>query len=460
MGLISGKFICESNEEFWNKVSKIWDYENNNKNWIEYTKGNNKDKIYIKCEKHGSYPITPYNFSKGGRCKKCYNENRGNIFKKARVKNGNSLGEIYPQTINLWSNKNSETVFDYAKSSSEEVWWRCENNIHDDYKRSIHNSRKVNFRCPECQSFKKAESIVKKKIKNKGSFGDFLIVTFGTLDNIWSKINIISPFDIGKHSSQKIYMICDIHGNYETNPNNYTNGHRCNECAKQQKGFLASQYKIKNGITLGNIYPEVFELWSKHNITSPNNHTPHSDNVVWWKCPNGIHNDFSRNIGNSVLVDFRCPECQFSKGEEKISNYLINIGFVKIEEEDYKKLDDSFKIKYNYYIPQKKYKGLVGLKGGLLSYDFYLPNIQHNLLLEYDGEFHYKPIKLYKNEPIKYAEERLKKQQIHDKLKDEYAKNNNINLLRIPYWDFDNIEEILDNYLEKYKYNSFDIKAI
>ena len=31
----------------------------------------------------------------------------------------------------------------------------------------------------------------------------------------------------------------------------------------------------------------------------------------------------------------------------------------------------------------------------------------------------------------------------HDKIKDDYAKKNNWNLIRIPYWDFDNIEEIL-----------------
>ena len=32
---------------------------------------------------------------------------------------------------------------------------------------------------------------------------------------------------------------------------------------------------------------------------------------------------------------------------------------------------------------------------------------------------------------------------IHDSIKDEYAKKNGWKLIRIPYWDFDNIEEIL-----------------
>lgn len=34
-----------------------------------------------------------------------------------------------------------------------------------------------------------------------------------------------------------------------------------------------------------------------------------------------------------------------------------------------------------------------------------------------------------------------------DKIKTDYCKNNNINLLRIPYTEFDNIEKIIKNKL-------------
>ena len=36
------------------------------------------------------------------------------------------------------------------------------------------------------------------------------------------------------------------------------------------------------------------------------------------------------------------------------------------------------------------------------------------------------------------------KQQYHDKLKDEYCRDNNIRLIRIPYTQINEIEEILD----------------
>jgi hypothetical protein len=120
-----------------------------------------------------------------------------------------------------------------------------------------------------------------------------------------------------------------------------------------------------------------------------------------------------------------CPECKASKGEKKISKILNNYNI--------------------YYERQKSFEGVLGLSNGLLLYDFYLA--EYNLCIEYDGEFHYKPIKNYAKEPINLAKERLKKQQIHDKIKSDYCKNNNINLLRIPYWDFDNIELILEEEL-------------
>jgi len=56
-------------------------------------------------------------------------------------------------------------------------------------------------------------------------------------------------------------------------------------------------------------------------------------------------------------------------------------------------------------------------------------------------------LKKYKNEPIEQAKDRYKKQCIHDILKNKYAMDNNINILRIPYWEYNNIEEILNNYL-------------
>jgi len=43
----------------------------------------------------------------------------------------------------------------------------------------------------------------------------------------------------------------------------------------------------------------------------------------------------------------------------------------------------------------------------------------------------------------------LKDQKFRDKIKSNYAKEKNIKLLRIPYWEFDNIEKMLKKELEE-----------
>ena len=75
----------------------------------------------------------------------------------------------------------------------------------------------------------------------------------------------------------------------------------------------------------------------------------------------------------------------------------------------------------------------------VLPFDFYLPTF--NILIEYDGELHFYPIEYFG------GQEKFERQQRHDKIKNEYCEKNNIPLLRIPYYKYNNIEEELNNFL-------------
>ena len=57
-------------------------------------------------------------------------------------------------------------------------------------------------------------------------------------------------------------------------------------------------------------------------------------------------------------------------------------------------------------------------------------------LIEFDGDMHYK---LRGTDTLEYFIQR----KINDGLKNEYCLHNGIKLIRIPYWHFQNIEEIL-----------------
>ena len=80
----------------------------------------------------------------------------------------------------------------------------------------------------------------------------------------------------------------------------------------------------------------------------------------------------------------------------------------------------------------------------MLKFDLYLP--EYNLCIEYDGEQHFEPVR-FAGCSIENATQAFENTKINDQIKNEYCKNNNISLLRIPYWDFKNIEEILEKEL-------------
>jgi hypothetical protein len=70
-----------------------------------------------------------------------------------------------------------------------------------------------------------------------------------------------------------------------------------------------------------------------------------------------------------------------------------------------------------------------------LPFDFYLPD--YNMIIEFDGEQHYKQ--------SHFTHSNLSYTQAHDIIKNDYCKNKNIKLIRIPYWELNNIETILNN---------------
>lgn len=127
-------------------------------------------------------------------------------------------------------------------------------------------------------------------------------------------------------------------------------------------------------------------------------------------------------VPDSLLRGYGCPRCASSKGEKSIGGYLEsnNIEFIS-----------------EYKFEECKVKRP-------LPFDFYLPG--YNLLIEYDGEQHFEP-KTFGGISDDKAKLNFKRTKKHDKIKNTYCIKNNIKLVRIPYWDFDNIDQILDEVL-------------
>ena len=100
----------------------------------------------------------------------------------------------------------------------------------------------------------------------------------------------------------------------------------------------------------------------------------------------------------------------------------------------------------------------------LLKFDFYLPD--YNLCIEFQGKQHYEAVifrngsKRLKNANTKEEREIIKKEkeekaqkdlasnQYRDNIKREFCKNNNVDLLEIPYYEQKNILQILSDKLK------------
>jgi len=147
-------------------------------------------------------------------------------------------------------------------------------------------------------------------------------------------------------------------------------------------------------------------------------------------CPKCGREDWLVSPANILSKKSRaCINCKESIGEEIIAKYLL--------ENKYK------------FIKQFKFENLKSMKNNnyFLKFDFAIFDKYDNLiyLIEYDGEQHFYPVN-FNGISDEKAEKNFKQIQINDKTKNNYCMNNNIKLLRIPYWEFDNIVQILCKY--------------
>ena len=80
-----------------------------------------------------------------------------------------------------------------------------------------------------------------------------------------------------------------------------------------------------------------------------------------------------------------------------------------------------------------------------LRYDFRIVLKGAIIYIEYDGAQHYRPVNWCGD--LEKATEKFIKCQQHDKIKNDYCKSKKEKLIRIPYWDFEIIPQILENLL-------------
>lgn len=324
------------------------------------------------------------------------------------------------------------------------------------------------YGCPCCADKKKQEALTKTHQNNLKTEEQFR-------KELLKKQPNLLPNDSYINKNTKYHCICKIHNcDVYTTPDKYLNKNQgCKLCAIEKskcairytdKSYKEKAYLLNKNIKILSTYQNVKKRIHVRCKVCNYEWNPIAETLIWTNpcgCPNCSGNviktpesfeselkithpelkllspyiranrklhvlctDCNRDFmatPNKLQQGQHCPYCKISHGESVIRSILTNLS---IEFEMQKRFDD-----------------LKGVGGRKLSYDFYFPT--YNFLVEYQGKQHEKPV-VFKGTNKKTSLLSFEKQQEHDRRKREYAKNHGIDLLEIWYWDFNNIEQILN----------------
>ena len=290
-------------------------------------------------------------------------------------------------------NKNAENIEILGEYVNSATKIKCKCKI-DGYEWEVKPNNLLNgYGCPKCG----IKSRVEKQSKTTEEF-------INEMKEINDNIEILGEY---KGNKTKIKCKCKIDGyEWEMTPNNLLSGTGCPKCygniKKTTEEFINKLKEINDNIKiLGEYTNDRTKIKCRCKI----------DGYEWEAKPNNLLNGYG------------CPKCNASKGEKRVAKYLDN-----------KNIDYESQYKFDNCRSKDK-----------LPFDFYIPSL--NIAIEYDGEYHYMIITRGKNDTYEKAMDRFVGTKVRDTIKTIYCKENNIKLIRIPYWDFDKIEEILEKEL-------------
>lgn len=417
----SGHCPKQAKEDFINMLKA-----NGHKLLSEYINNSTKVLIDFNCG-HESHWIAPNNYKQGQGCPKC----SGHCPKQAKEDFIDLVETNGHKLLSGYTNNSTKVLIDF--NCGHEPHWITPNS----YKRGSG--------CPKCAGLCSEQA----------------------KEDFFNLINKNNHRILSEYINNSTKVLIDYNCGHEPNwviPNHYKKGFGCIKCS----GLCSEQAK-EDLINLINknehkLLSEYINANTKVLIDFNCGHEPHWITPQCYKigqeCPkcarNKILEEVKRktreeyirliesnghkllseyiDVKTKVLIDFKCghkphwitpqvykrgsgcPHC-YNKGEGVLHKLLIDMGYNTETQKTYADLKDK-----NY-----------------LKYDFYLP--EYNLLIELDGEHHRQEV-VYTTKDMTELEKdmaevdaflRLEDRKCKDKLKDDYAKDNNIPLLRIEY---------------------------
>ena len=298
-----------------------------------------------------------------------------------------------------------------------------------------------------------------------------VIKSYEEVYNYFLKNNVLLLSKEYKRSSEQLELLCLNCGKiFKKSLNKFQSGQTCSDCKKEKKRMemylYIKEYLSRYGYIL--ISKKYIDAHNKLTIMCPQGHIVHMN---WNNFKSGkrcrtcldlskrleydyvkkyvedrkcklISKEYStiRDLlefecenGHRFITTFahfcqgnRCGVCKTSKGEKRILEYLLENN-----------------MKFIHDLPC--FKDLIGVNKGLLRPDFIIED--KKIWIEFDGQQHFKP----RDFQGKGKEEALKNLNIlkqNDEIKNKYAEQHGYIMIRIPYWDYNNIENILSQFIK------------
>lgn len=359
---------------------------------------NTNTKIHCKCLIHDyEFDAFPLNMLRGHGCRKCGNEKQSKKQTKsheqfvADVKKVNSNIEIVGKYINMDTKICVKCLVDGY------IWDADPRKLMRGSQCAVCTNRKVMVGVNDIAT---TRPDIVKYFKNKDEAKKY---TSGSE----KMINVVCP-ECGYEDKIRIGNLSRF-------------GFACNGCYENKYGRKRVSHGYWNQDTMSEYLKENYPGYKLLGIQTSSN-SESGCLKAFIKCPNDNHEPYWAYWTN-IISGYTCFLCHLEDAMshgERMAESIFQKHNIKFESQ--KRFDDC----------RDKYT---------LPFDFYLPD--YNLIVEIMGEQHERPVEYFG------GEEAFIKCVAHDKIKRNYLKSNNIDILDVWYYEFDNMENLILNKIQQ-----------
>ena len=246
-----------------------------------------------------------------------------------------------------------------------------------------------------------------------------MAITHPKITKQWhpTKNGNLTPYDVTAGSGKKIWWKCNVFDDHEWESTIYDRTRNDNRrifcpCCSGKKAVLSN--------CLVTTHPELSKQWhpiENYDLT-PYSVTAGSNKKVWWQCL-VCNCKWKISVNNRTSNGSNCPICNESKGEKAVAKTLTNFSLKFKRQWKFKSCKNKLSLPFDFVVKTKN-----GIKA-----------------IEYQGEQHFRSVNFFG------GEKEFIKLQKRDKIKKEWCEQCGAPLLRIPYWDYDKIEQLVGEFV-------------